>query len=466
MKKSFWLLAVALALAAGIGIWWSRPRAPPLSHARISKWVFGENDRILILAPHPDDEVLGCAGVVQAALRQKRPVRIVYFTNGDNNEWAFLLYRRHPVLIPAAMRAMGEMRRTEALAAGRALGISPKDQVFLGYPDFGTLTIWNQHWGAEPPHRSMLTRVMAVPYANAFRPGAPYKGEEILQDLKTIFRGFKPTQIFVSHPADHHADHRALYLFTRVALWELAAEMQPKLHPYLVHFKGWPRPLKYRPNDELTPPSFFGNQIPWQSYELIPDEVETKHRALEAHASEVKSTPALLAFVRPNELFGDFPALHLPSAPAESRPGEKESFGPLAAGQAFLSAEEQARFVGIEERMIRLENNHLVVQVRLSRPLARATEVSIQAFGFRPDRPFGEMPKIHVQLGELKTRVLDQGRKLPQGKVAVERNGREITVRIPLAELGWPDRILTSVHTYLGAVPLDWVSWREIDLTP
>ncbi len=464
-KRAGWI-ALALAVAGGIGLWRSHPRAPAPVIAPIPGWAFNENDRILVLAPHPDDEVLGCGGVVQAALPQKRPVKIAYFTYGDNNEWAFLLYRKHPVMVPAALRAMGEMRHGEALAAGRALGVASNDQVFLGYPDYGTLTIWNRHWGAEPPHLSMLTRVAAVPYANAFRPGAPYKGEEILQDLKALFREFRPTRIYVSHPADHNPDHLALYLFTRVALWELAAEMQPELHPYLVHFKGWPRPLDYRPNDELAPPAFFQNEIAWQSHGLSPDEVATKHRALEAHASEVRSAPGLRAFVRRNELFGDFPAIHLPRAPNAAAPHARESFGPLPEGQAFFTSDERARFVGIEERSLGVEDGRLVVRIRLSRPLARATEVSIQAFGFRPDRPFGEMPKIHVRVGDLAARVFDQSKELPPEKMAVERNGREITVKIPLTELGEPDRILTSVHTYWDVVPLDWIAWREIDLKP
>lgn len=459
-----WLLAGILAGVVGI-VFWQRPTQPPPPPLVETHWTFDENDRILVLAPHPDDEVLGCGGVVQAALRQKKPVRIVYFTYGDNNEWAFLLYRRHPVLIPAAMRVMGEIRHREALAAGRLLGLSPGDQTFLGYPDFGTLAIWDRHWGTERPQRSMLTRVSRVPYSDAFRPGASYKGEDVLRDLETIFREFKPTRIFVSHPADHHSDHRALYLFTRVALWELAAEMQPRLYPYLVHFKGWPRPLKYLPDAELTPPAFFGDRIAWQSYGLSPAEVATKHRALEAHASEVKSTPSLRAFVRRNELFGDFSPIRLPLAATAPPAGERETFAEPSAEQTFLTAEEQAWFVGIEERRIGLENGNLVVQVRLSRPLARATELAIQAYGFRPDRPFGEMPKLFIQVGDWSVRVRDQRRLLAPSTVSIERNGREITARIPLAELGGPDRILTGVRTYWGSVPLDWAAWREIDLT-
>ncbi|MEJ2568618.1 MAG: PIG-L family deacetylase, partial [candidate division WOR-3 bacterium] len=30
-----------------------------------------EDDRILVLAPHPDDEVLGCGGIIQKAVDKK-----------------------------------------------------------------------------------------------------------------------------------------------------------------------------------------------------------------------------------------------------------------------------------------------------------------------------------------------------------------------------------------------------------
>src|SRR5439155_180960 len=85
--------------------------------------------------------------------------------------------------------------RREAVAAARILGLGPGELTFLGYPDFGTFEIWTEHWGEKPPLRSKLTRVTAVPYASAFRPGAPYKGEEILRDLSTLVRDFRPTKV-------------------------------------------------------------------------------------------------------------------------------------------------------------------------------------------------------------------------------------------------------------------------------
>ncbi|HYC62641.1 MAG TPA: PIG-L family deacetylase, partial [Thermoanaerobaculia bacterium] len=39
-------------------------------------------ERLLVLAPHPDDEVIGCGGVVAQHLREGRAVRIVIATDG------------------------------------------------------------------------------------------------------------------------------------------------------------------------------------------------------------------------------------------------------------------------------------------------------------------------------------------------------------------------------------------------
>src|SRR5262245_52353376 len=39
-------------------------------------------ERLLVLAPHPDDEVIGCGGVVAQHLRDGRSVRVVIATDG------------------------------------------------------------------------------------------------------------------------------------------------------------------------------------------------------------------------------------------------------------------------------------------------------------------------------------------------------------------------------------------------
>ena len=423
-------------------------------------------DRVLVLAPHPDDEVLACGGILQQAVALRLPVRTVFLTYGDNNQWSFMVYRKHPVFMTGAVRAMGEVRHGEALAAGRLLGLAPEQLTFLGYPDFGTLHIWAEHWNTNAPFHSMFTRAAAVPYADAFRPGAPHRGDEILRDLTGLIREFRPTRIFVSHSADHNGDHRALYLFTRVALWDLEPELHPELLPYLVHYKNWPRPRGLHIAQDLAPPAQFADQIAWKQCSLSPAQVETKHAAMQKHASQYKiSAGYLLSFVRRNELFGDFPDLHPKSeseAVYETRLRARTSEDNEPADE--LTQQERDAFVGLVWRYVYRDGDHLVFTVELSRPLARTVQANFSIFGYRHDRPFPAMPKIRVVLGEFNYDVYDQNHQLPDHAVAVRCRAKEIEVRVPLKLLGDPERVLASARTYLADIPLDWVAWRALDL--
>jgi len=283
-----WLWAVVLA--AGIIIllvYLLGPRGVPtpslLPTARVA---LREQDRVLILAPHPDDEVLGCAGIIQQARGMGLPVHVAFLTYGDFYEWSFMVYKKRLVLTAKGVEGMGEIRHDEAVAAAAALGLSRDDLSFFGYPDFGTLEMWRSAWDQSPPVPGLLTRATAVPYGNAVRPGAPYKAEEMLKDLTTLVRDFRPTKVFVSHPADHHPDHRALYLFTRVCLFDLESELSPELYPYLVHYTDWPAPKGYGPGRAMRPPSALAAQVSWSVAPLNRPQMQTKLAALNKHRSQ------------------------------------------------------------------------------------------------------------------------------------------------------------------------------------
>ncbi len=433
----------------------------------VDKPTLNPDDRILVFAPHPDDETLGCAGVIQQAVAMKLPVRIVWLTYGDNNEWSFMLYRKRFVLMPGAVREMGEVRHSEAVAAAKILGVDPDQLAFLGYPDFGTLTIWYRHWDGQPPLESMLTKVSKVPYANAFRPGASYKGEDILRDLETNLREFKPTKVFVSHPSDHNVDHQALYLFARVALWDLESEMCPEIYPYLVHFAHWPVPQVLHTTRPILPPAPLDGMIDWGIVPLFAEQIHIKELALRAHRSQLDSSKTYLnSFVRANELFGDFPPVIASFIQTNNQvlAGRRQEF-PLQ--QEQLNDEERTNFVGIEKMSVARENDDLVMTVRLSKRLFGGVSASVFAFGYRDDEPFAQMPKLRINVGDLRQDVLDQDRKLPKNAVQIHRRGQELTLRIPLKALGDPQRVLTCVHTYyLDVDPLDWAEWRVVEIAP
>jgi LmbE family N-acetylglucosaminyl deacetylase len=424
------------------------------------------DDRVLVLAPHPDDEVIATGGIIQQAVKQGLPVHVVFYTFGDNNEWAFTVYRKHPVIMPRAVQAMGMIRHGEALRADAALGLAPTNLTFLGYPDFGTLVIWSRHWGDRPPFRSMLTRVTAVPYTNAFRCGAPYTGESILSDLKTVIRDFRPTKIFSSHPGDHNPDHRSLYLFTRVALWDMEKELKPVLLPYLVHYKHWPMPQGFNPDIPMVPPELFRTSVLWHGFKIAATNVSVQHDAMRMHASQYKVSAAYLdSFLRPNELFGDFPPIVLRQANAE-HPADVMNEHEENDVPGELTDEEKASYIGIETRSMWLEGSNVVLSMKLSRPLAETVEFRANLFGYREGRPFAEMPKILVNIGVTGHKVLDQDRALPRHSCEVIRHARQITIKTPLSVLGNPDRILTSARTAFGDIPMDWVSWRVLHMPP
>src|SRR5512135_927013 len=87
---------------------------------------------LLVVAPHPDDESLGPAGLIQQAIANGVDVNVVVVTNGDGQEIA------PPALgmgIPktADFIAIGERRQQESLAALEKLGLIASHTFYLSY---------------------------------------------------------------------------------------------------------------------------------------------------------------------------------------------------------------------------------------------------------------------------------------------------------------------------------------------
>jgi len=113
---------------------------------------------------------------------------------------------------------------------------------------------------------------------------------------------------------------------------------------------------------------------------------------------------------------------------------------------------------------VKIEDGTLVLSLDLTHPLAREVGSSVYLFGYRSDRPFPEMPKLHVELGALSHKLYDQHREIPWERIGVTRAGRRIDIRVPLDMMGNPQRVLTSAKTYAGDIPLDWAAWRVLDV--
>src|SRR5208282_2049942 len=94
----------------------------------VSQVAVAQSKTIVILAPHPDDEALCCAGVIYDAVQQGNTVFVVVTTNGD----AYA-----PGTPPTPPPALGYQREAETVTAMAMLGIPEQNVIFFGYGDQG-----------------------------------------------------------------------------------------------------------------------------------------------------------------------------------------------------------------------------------------------------------------------------------------------------------------------------------------
>jgi len=429
-----------------------------------------KTDRILIIAPHPDDESIACAGIIQQAVGKGANLKIVYMTNGDHNQISFIVYEKRVPFLTSEFIHMGEVRRNESINAMQLLGLDSRNLTFLGYPDFGIFTIFREIWKERKPFKSMLTRISKVPYKENFSFGAPYKGENILADLENILREYKPNKIFVSHPADTNADHKACYLFLRVALHDLAGQIPaPKIYPYLVHCVGWPLPRHYHPQLNLQPPrQFLGSQVKWSQFELTPEQLKKKYQATLCYRSQTSSTAFyLLSFVRNNELFGDYPEIELrKQASLKNQPASFFGFSNMFADSGMAATLNKLENLMEDKGQISygLSADNLLIRVDKTKELNRRFGIQFYLFGYTNKVPFSSMPKIRIITKYKSFKVFDARKKIKAEGVSLELSSKEAILKVPLKMLGDPDFILTAIKTYTGALHIDTSSFREINL--
>ncbi|MCP5425562.1 MAG: PIG-L family deacetylase [Gammaproteobacteria bacterium] len=176
----------------------------------------------LVLAPHPDDEVLGCAGAIMRHLEAGDPVRVIVLTDGGGWLAAADAPRR------AAYIAR---RREESRAAARILGYG--EPLFWDYRDrelpcdeslaqrlVGACREFGTHWlyapslvEMHPDHRALaLTAVEAVRRIGApvrlamYEIGIPLSPNRLLDISNLVERKQRAIQCFASQLAEQDYD--------------------------------------------------------------------------------------------------------------------------------------------------------------------------------------------------------------------------------------------------------------------
>lgn len=162
--------AVGRPAIAHTSRWWRRT----LLNKAVDATGLVNGRRLMVLAPHPDDETLGCGAVIARARAAGAHVVVVVVTDGRHSSPSTIV---EPQLL-------ARMRTAELYLACRILGVSDENVIQLDHED-GTLS------GCIP---------------------------QLADELAMLLAEQRPETVFVTCAEDTHSDHQALHQALRLAL--------------------------------------------------------------------------------------------------------------------------------------------------------------------------------------------------------------------------------------------------------
>src|SRR5215469_3211116 len=277
-------------------------------------------DSIVVFAPHPDDEVIGCAGIIQQALARGARVKVVALTSGDGFPAAAAGVTHKAVDQVGAQDffALSRLRQSESRTALEILGGKTDDLILLGYPDgdLGKLydntddKVFRQQFTMKNETYALIQKDY---HTSVHGKPAPYRRSSVLSDLVELLTTLEPTEIYVTDETDGHIDHRAAFWFVREAAKQVG--YKGPLHTYLVHgLPAWPFPTGVTPNQPFESRKVDGQLaprgLPWpppRRVPLTPEQAERKLKSIQAHNIPVvgmaQHQAEMESFVKSEEVF-------------------------------------------------------------------------------------------------------------------------------------------------------------------
>ena len=215
-----------------------------------------------MIAPHPDDEALGAAGLLQRVVAAGGSVRVLLMTSGDAFPEGVEAARKIRRPRPRDFRSYGDLRERESTSALQRLGLSRAQILFLGFPDGGLCLIASNYLSAKSrPYDSPFTKRDEPPVYERLIPGVKYRGSDIRRGNRARPRGLP------ADPAGAAAHGRRaprplfdVYLRAGGARRHVAARyrnISPRVLQYLVHFEQWPLDVAGDLAAPLQPPADF-----------------------------------------------------------------------------------------------------------------------------------------------------------------------------------------------------------------
>ena len=135
--------------------------------------------KVLVIAPHQDDESLGCGGLIALLRQQGIPVHVVFTTDGSMS---------HPNSVKYPTSELIVLREREAVTALHILGVEAEQITFLRLKD-----------GSLPTQE---------------KPGF----DPAVQLMQQVLHAINPQTVIVPWQRDPHPDHRAAWQITNAAI--------------------------------------------------------------------------------------------------------------------------------------------------------------------------------------------------------------------------------------------------------
>ncbi len=202
-----------------------RPRSPAVTQRRpvVPPPVLSvpTDTRLLVIAPHPDDEVLGAGGLMQRVYAGGGATRIVYLTDGDGYPEGV---RAEDHIEIADARRLPRLRPTAPTRSARrvdgrsALGASTLHVYVPQLPRRRPVSADAHVTRSDRRGRVSLALHAASIVRRCRRCSCrrrPYRGEDLTQELAQIIGEFQPTLIVVPRKEDQHPDHCAALVLPR-----------------------------------------------------------------------------------------------------------------------------------------------------------------------------------------------------------------------------------------------------------
>lgn len=159
--------------------------------------------RLLVVAPHPDDETLATGRLIQHVLAAGGTAHVLLLSDGDNNPWPQRWLERRVFIRGTDRLRWATRRRDEFRAAMRCLGLTGEACTALGWADQGLTRRVQQQLPAS------------------------------LAALRAVLDTFEPTVLAMPALQDRHPDHSAAHVLLRLAMQGRGAP--PDVWLYQVH---------------------------------------------------------------------------------------------------------------------------------------------------------------------------------------------------------------------------------------